>query len=53
MIASKTNNVASMVIESVSILIIEYAFFNFIKEDLVSQHEHATHWGNTVAWLNI
>lgn len=45
-----------MVIESVSILIIEhveYAFFNFIKEDLVSQHEHATHWGNTVAWLNI
>lgn len=48
MIASKTNNV-----ESVSILIIEYAFFNFIKEDLVSQHEHATYWGNTVAWLNI
>lgn len=55
MIASKTNNVASRYghRKCVNILIIEYAFFNFIKEDLVSQHEHATYWGNTVAWLNI
>lgn len=39
MIASKTNNVASRYghRKCVNILIIEYAFFNFIKEDLVSQ----------------